>query len=635
MKYTLKKKPTPYDISLAGVKTVDIRGGRIMHINDMSAQVDNNSYAAFQNLKSIPDSTNSNSVLRHKLIGSNVFSDLIITDEFCYDSTVSSSVPLWYKHNLNSILCSSNVSSRELRRKIRTDKIQSDRHIYGLIPAGSGYIIPYGTVQVTAVKTGGNTDLTSDEYTVNHTAGKVSILSSSLTGVSSVIVKYKLLPGEIIIDEYGSNYMGIMAYPADTSYSYYNVSILSNTKDSFTVRYMSKTGETVAEVTERTSYTNLFTAVESISDVINNPAKKVFYYSDEDIYVPSTNQDHVYCFMPENVRNGKISIVKPVDSSYLSPWNPIVTNGKAESDSGVFTSESSKYSYHIKERARVVSESTISVSSKGIRFSMSISGISGIKITRESDGVEIPVSAVNSFTGTIELSQKISRRDVFYVSYSIPSYGKEIILSANPMDFYSSIGFDSKYYGVVICTIDDRMNPPGRRTKMYYKPVRLFYSGRPIVYTYDSVNSSLNGSDVTERNLYRYEMDLPPLFYSTTTLYRVEPLAILSIASIFDSDAFEVDDIRTFGGGTDSPHSSFYDHSYYDGERTDLSSKLRVVIPAWIKDNLKARCKQWSPDAAKSDYPDDVASVEAENILRAKVRKFALIGTEQEVVFGE
>ena len=635
MKYTLKKKPTPYDIPLASVRTTDIQGRSIMHVNDMSSQIDNNSYAAFQNLSSIPDSSNSSSILKHRLIGSNVFCDLMITDEFCYDSSVSTSIPLWYKHNLNNVMYSANASSREVRRKVRSNKIQSDRHIYGLIPSGSSYLIPYGTVAVSVVSPGGTTTLTGDEFTVNYYSGKVSILASSLSAATSVVIRYKLLPNEISIDEYGSTYMSIMAVPADPACSYFHVSILSNTKDGFSVRYMTKTGETVSEVTEKTSYLHLFTSVETIDDVLSDITRKVFYYSNEDIYVPSINQDHIYCFMPENVRTSKISISKPVDSSYLSPWNPIVTNGSAVSDSGTFSSISSRYAYHIKEKARIISEREISVSSRGIRFAMSSDGIRGIKVMKMSTGEEIGISSADSFNGTLTLRTAVSRRDTIYVSYSIPSYGKEIILSANPMDFYSSIGFNSKYYGVIICTIDDRMVPPARRTKVYYKPVRLFYNGRPITYTYDAVNTLLNSDDATVRNSYRSAMDLPVLFYSTSNLYRVEPLAILSIASIFDSDAFDVDDIRTFGGGTDSSHYSFYDYSYYDGERTDLSAKLKIVIPGWVKENLKARCLQWSPDAAKSDYPEDIAEAETMKIIKSKVKKFSLIGTEQEVVFGE
>lgn len=636
MRYVLKKKPTKYDIPLAGARSSEMSGNAISHITDFSHEILGNSYAAFQNITSYPDSENVDPLVRNRLISKNMFSDIILTDEFYYDSTTSSRIPLWYKHPFSKIMYSSSCTSKEVKRKFREDKIETDRTVYGLIPSTGSYIIPRGSLYVYIGNTGAAT--ADDNISIDYVSGSVTVKSSLLTGLPEnqryFTVRYKLISTEIQIEEYGSPYSAIMCIAADSNYTYFHTYILSNSKDSFKVRYMSKSEETVFETSESTSYINISSRVDTKTDIASSFKHKMFYYDSSDIYVQSTNSDHKYCFMPEYIRNSKISIIESNDGSFLSSWKPILTNGIVENDTGSFSSGLSSHVSYIKERAKFITDRIIAVTSDNLRHTISSGGIKGIKVIRESDNLEIGVLFVNSYRGTIELDRSISRKDTIYVSYSTAAVGQSISKAANPMDFFRSVGFNSKTHGILIAAIDSRMVPPGRKNGIYYKPIRLYYSGRPKTFTYLNIDSELNNATAATRNTYRAEMGLPPLFYSESTLYRVEPMCIFYVSSIYDADAYEIFDLRTYGGGLTDYQYSFYDHSSYDGERTDTSSSLRIEIPEWLKEDVKQKCMAWSPNVAKSDYPEDEADIEAEQIINSKIKKFSLIGTDQEVIIG-
>lgn len=632
MKYTLKFKPGEYDTPLSGIRTAKISGRDIIQIMDMSSELDGNSFAAFQTIISSPDSENSNQILKHRLINNNLFSDIMITDEFVKDPGSSTDVPLWYSHTLNKAVYTTTVTTKEIRRKIRQDKLETDRKIYGLIPSTGSYIIPRGSVSISY----GSTNIDPDNYIVNYHTGEITIKESALTGVASIVIRYKLITNEINIDEIGSAYYGFSAVPLDKNYHFFNIRILSNSKNSFTVRYMSKTSDTVFEVLEKTSYLQLFTRVENIPDTILPDTKRMFYYNSSDIYVPSTNADHLYCFMPKYIRNNKISAAEPVNCSFTSPWYPIITNGNVENPYGEYSSDSSNRTLLIRERAQVLSTTMINVSNSRIIFARSANDtVSGISVVRDYDNALIPVKHVDSYTGNIELGINIAKHDIITVSYRIPAEGKEIPISTNPMDFYSTTGINTREYGIVICVVDSRMLPPGRKNNIYYKTLNMFYAGRPRSYSYHYINDELNNRDYTRRNEFREDMNLPPLFYSEDNLYRIEPIGLIYVNSTLDSDAFDIIDLRTYGGGTSNFNYSFHDYARYDGENTDLSSFLRITIPSWVKENLKARCLEWSPTVAISDSKNDAAEAEAEKIIRTKIKKFSLLGTEQEVIFGD
>jgi hypothetical protein len=183
--------------------------------------------------------------------------------------------------------------------------------------------------------------------------------------------------------------------------------------------------------------------------------------------------------------------------------------------------------------------------------------------------------------------------------------------------------------------MDSRYVPDNRDNAICIKYVDMPAGNVPVVYSYEEIDALINNEESAIRNTYRGGMDLPDSLLGDT-LVRIEPLAIVQVINPLDSDAFDITDMRVYGGGYNEKHHSFYDYSNYDGESTDLESMLVIEIPEWIKEDLKARAKLWDIAVLQSedDEIDTHAEARAMEIIREKVKKYSMLGTTQEIVIG-
>ena len=117
-------------------------------------------------------------------------------------------------------------------------------------------------------------------------------------------------------------------------------------------------------------------------------------------------------------------------------------------------------------------------------------------------------------------------------------------------------------------------------------------------------------------------------FYSESVLYRIEILALVYLTNPLDEDGFEINDVRTYGGGYIVPKYSCYDYSLYDGEMIDLSAKLQYSIPKWIYSDLRERALEYDEAIAHlSDKEARVDSIVSSKILGV-LRKYSQPGTD-------
>jgi hypothetical protein len=142
----------------------------------------------------------------------------------------------------------------------------------------------------------------------------------------------------------------------------------------------------------------------------------------------------------------------------------------------------------------------------------------------------------------------------------------------------------------------------------------------------------MNSANSSIRNSYRADIIGLPDSHKGPTLKKLEPLAITYVINPLDEDGYMVEDARLFGGGTAAKHRSFYDHSYFDGEATDMESYLVYKFPRWIYDDLVARAMFWDPDTVTASNPSSHAMEAARKLIKSKVRKFSQLGTRQEII---
>jgi len=457
-------------------------------------------------------------------------------------------------------------------------------------------------------------------------------------------IDYKLAPVDIKVEgAEDSAYRIELTQIDDTSTQYYNASILSSSNDQMLVTYRSRleTG-VITEVNEYTVPNLLFT--ETSEEVRGNSstsddimARRIFSLVDTAVYVTESNVEHLFSYKPRWPAQCRIMVKKPYLGDFTSDWNIRVSAGEVTTVTNSYIVTAPVSTINIVEKARILGNKTISVSGSDLIVSVDENGEwIGVTVVRDSTGTEIAVEFIDAKSGVIHLSSAISRREVISVYYSIST--NDLVLDYpcfNPMDAHANHNEGAGETAAIICIIDSRYVPAGRTHPIYVKFMDMILKNIPLVYSYEEIDDLINSSSASIRNTFRTGMGLPTSLLGTDRV-RIEPLAIVQVLNVLDSDAYDITDMRVYGGGYRDKHYSFHDYSLYDGENADLESMLVVEVPEWIKDDLKERAKLWDVSVTKSDA-DEISShadAKAMEIIREKVKKYSMLGTTQEIVIG-
>ena len=645
MDFRLKKSATDYDIPLAYIHMGDIRASDVIQIQDFASYLDGNPSAAFRSIQTYPNTSG-------RLLSGNHFGKVLVTDEYFYDTILGTKTPLWYIHPLPKVYYNPNTTERTVKKRIRVDKAPADRTITSLIPPTGNYIMVTGSVLVYIREEDSSeyTELTSNDFYVDYSTGTISLSTDAITYDGGFIydykVVYKLVPSDIKIlspDQSPKRVEVSQIVPENSNY--FTASILSETEDQIFVQYRSRldTGS-IIDTSLYTMVTPLYIRTEDTvrQEIMNDEnydtsSKRVFSQVSTSTYVTVTNSEHLFSYKPEWPSPCLISVKKPYLGDFTSDWNLRITGGKVSNNVGTFEVLNTDNTISLTEIARIIDNKTITVSGTNLIVSLKADGTTGgITVTRKLTGTPISVSSVDVYRGVIRLASSISYKDIIEVSYSIRS--NDLILPYpcfNPMPHHSAHNEGAGEVAAIICIIDSRYVPTDRSHPIYIKYVDMLPGGQPITYTYDQLDLLLNSTNVLERQNARDGMDLPLVYYGENLL-RLEPLAIVQVVNPFDSDTYEITDMRVFGGGYKERQHSFYDYSNYDGEGTDLESMLVIEVPEWIKDSLKERAKLWDLDVIKSvdTEIDSHANAKAIEIIREKAKKYSMLGTTQEIVIG-
>ena len=140
MKVTYKNTPSIYDIPLCHMSMPDLQSNEIIQINDYSSYISGNSIAPVAYVNTQP--TNSD----NKLISSNIYNNLLVTDEYYYNRMTGSKEPLWYTHSIRGIYYNNKAITRIINRSIRDLFINMDRKVLDIRPNTGDYIIIRGSV---------------------------------------------------------------------------------------------------------------------------------------------------------------------------------------------------------------------------------------------------------------------------------------------------------------------------------------------------------------------------------------------------------------------------------------------------------------------------------------------------------
>lgn len=152
--------------------------------------------------------------------------------------------------------------------------------------------------------------------------------------------------------------------------------------------------------------------------------------------------------------------------------------------------------------------------------------------------------------------------------------------------------------------------------------------GSLITYDYTTLDNLFNRSSSLQRIESRMKyIPLLPQELLNPDIPLIPIVAFYTINPI-TSASIRIDSTRTAGGGLSHYTPNCFDYSYYDGEGTDLSSMLAVLVSTSLIEDYAQRLALYDPVARDHDDPTEYARGKAREHLRTLIEKFTLPGTE-------
>ena len=646
-----KRSLGPYDVPIANIQVKTVGSHDMVQLTDMSEGIAGNVEAAISSISTRP--LGSGYVgNEYRFAAKNIYGEIDVTDELYDNRATGISTPLWYVHSVKRSYYNSTMTTRSVRKTIKLGHVESGRIIGGLLPSNVRSIMVFNSMVIqdaTAAIT-----LPFDAYVVNHDAGSVTIRRDYAIANHTYVLTYATIVEDLTVKAPSDSYWMFeieQAVPEITDY--FHLRILSSDSKPFEITYTSfGEDENVSVFTERTFAIPIFTEVPEVirSGIVADSScesliRRAFSYENvgtsQYIKSYSRNADRLYHFRSRTPLASKIHLVKPVQHSVDDDWYLGVTTGRfigsdyrqfqVVGKSGIGDFED------VTEVGTIVDSSTIWLSRKNIVFFItSEQEIGGIDVVR-SDGTVVPVDSVDSQRGIVYLRESISQQDQITVSYRATSNQCQCTsVCFNPLLSHADHNRDVK--GKVFAFfLADISGCPGSSLPVFAKPLDLYDGQDFTVYTRDYLDGNVNSATAGTRSAFRSDIIGIPadLIYSSG---RLEVLGTAYLSNPLDEDGYLVEDSRIYGGGSSEYIRSAFDYGYFDGEATDLESLIRVHIPQTIVDDMIAKAMIWNPEVAVLSDPaarEELARQRVMELITAKVRKFSMLGTIQEIVIDE
>lgn len=677
IEFSLKRTPNSLDIPLASLRTAPLDGRDVIRIEDYSEYISSNIVDINSIITSTVDTVlNTNDIKYSVLNMTTPDIDILVTDKTYFDEKKVEYFPLWYKHTLSSAYYNKSFTTKTIKRRVRADYIESDR-VFTYLTDGDNKIIVDGSLNVSVCYFANGTQIPLDKnvYDLDYTSKKLTISSDYMyiwiegkgtsdsvrteTPVFEIIVSYDILSLDILVTpiDVSAKYIVQVYRPILSISDYFVLELYSNLPTPFHIIYKyADSANHISEMEEYTLSIPVYTFIENDSfySVLSNMKSydlrdKCFTLSEivdpafvgvnYNIHISESNSYKTYYITNNRDKISKLRVNLPRSTKYSDHWFLTLTPAKiAKYDS---LGNKCTFSYltngvykTITEKATIVGGNLIALSHKDPLVSRSVTGkYSGITVTR--NGVSVDILYIDKNKGLVCLEDDVSRKESIYVSYSIKQTGTEIQdICFNPTEGHKYHNGNVKKNVYAICAIPTEY--AGGEKTIYIKEFPKYENGRTITYTYDKLNEIINSSAAATRNPVRLAMGIPLKtkdnkivdFYSESILYRIEILALVYLTNPLDEDGFEINDVRTYGGGYIVPKYSCYDYSLYDGEMIDLSAKLQYSIPKWIYSDLRERALEYDETIAHlSDKEARVDSIVSSKILGV-LRKYSQPGTD-------
>jgi len=651
MIFKTKRTLSPYDVPIANVQVRTVGSHDMVQLTDMSTGIAGNNEAAVTSVASRP--LGSGTVgHEYRLQAKNVYGEIELTDEIYDDRTTGISAPLWYVHSVKRPYYNTTVVTRSIRRHIKADRIDADRIIMGLLPSNTKSLIVFGSVVIQDVTAA--TTLAPDEYSVNYDATMVTIRRDKAVGNHTYTITYDIISADVTVTAPMDTYWRFeVERIVDSVDDYFHLRLLSTDSRPFKVTYTSYGDEEVVRSYEEYTYANpIFTEVpEAVRQAIvadpltDSIMRRVFSYEEVGSYqyiqTYSQNPDRVFHFRSNTALASKIHLLKPAQHHAAEDWYMNVTAGRFTGSSSRLFTVSMRPGIDdfedVTETATFVDSTTLWLSRQNVIFY--ITGdhtIGGITITR-TDGTSVSINSVDSQRGIVYLSESVSQQDILQATYRVyTGYRTCTRACLNPLLTHHDHNFDAKnkvfaFFLAPSSFCQDNDLP------VYVKPLDQYDSLDFLVYTRAALDASANSADAGVRTAFRADIiGLPDVL--KTSADRLEILGTVYLSNPLDEDGYLLEDARIFGGGSSDRIRSAFDYSYYDGEATDLEPIIRVHIPQAIVDDLVAKAIEWNPEVVALDTiaaRQELARQRVHEYIQAKVKKFSMLGTVQEIVFDE
>ena len=627
MELTVVHNPTQYDIPIATIAMPDIT-------SDMMVQVSDFSLSIRSNIDPLRKPQFYSSTALHAQQVTLAHTNVMMTNAFAYDAVLKRSTPLWYHHSLSGVIHTDEYMERTIAALQMNGTpviIQIPESITARTSIVEGSVIV--THPATAVRLG-------DEYmtgnvsqpmvVVDYARGTITLAPG--TADAAVHISYRMVTIAVAV-KLPTGYVYRLAMTACTQQpSYFTAAILTDYPFPIMVTYDRCGTDNAIQHSEYTQVSERWRQ----SDVVNPGTDRVYTIS-----TVNTNANTVtitggfqpystYAFMTRWTDSAMHRIRIAPDCTFDECW-PLQIKCKSQRLS-------------VKRKGYIIDQTHIKVPNDNLYVTRSSSGrISNITVLRDNDEA-VTVADGDAARGIVETAEPVSKKETVYVAYDyVSEYVNLPYICMNPTHVHEypglcdTAGTPWSTIRSVLATKACIMTLIETATGIMQYGVTItsrVRGGVVMSYDADKLDSLFTPTTgITPLTIYLYDAATASFSpYTKAVSDHIYPLAALYLSSPFDESAITIEDARVYGGGTNTKLPNQYDTTYYDGEITDMSSRLRITVAKTVYDELTARIRQHDPKVVTADNPDEEAAIIAKAKITKAAEKAVLSGSLKEIV---
>lgn len=632
MNFRLRRKASTGDVPIAELRYPTLYSNDLVHVIDYASALPGNTIAA---VPSIESGTSASGELAVPC----PFEQPQLTDERYVNQALGLDEPLWYLYTASRAYRSPSVASKSYQFRVRAGFHDTDSYRVFAAPS-DGQMMVRGTTTVTyrATGEGSFSALAAARYLIDHGDGSITVALDDPAVSYDVRITYSLAVCRASITTGGScRYRIELEHLNSQLPSCLTLRVLSDQRYPMVVayQYLEDDGATPVDTSETLMAAPLFTLVDEramdyLAASITTDNDRRYFSATRD-----GSRTRLRSFPASPLQRYRfrgagpqthIALGEPRARNFHTDWYPSVHGSVLVTPSGEVyqTGDGRARLRRRRSLATIVTATSIVVPSQSLVAFRGVDGWEGISVS-DQYGTAHQVVSYDETTGIVEVADELSRKDVVTVDYFEHEDSVPVCCCLNPLAAHAGHNYGAPDIAIVFGLL-----PASAATgaaAVVYAPVEKYTNGRIRSFSHADVEEMFNGTD---QAVFRPTIvNLPSGFEG-----RIEPLATMYVASPIDEDGIEIADARIGGGGFPSFTRDCYDYSLYDGEATDLESYLVVQIDQNLYDDLVDRLLLWDAEVMASSDPQTTAHAKATSLIASRVRKYAMLGTRQEIRIG-